>query len=102
MESRIHETYYHEIYHLSSTNKVFILSKLRNRSNGLVRERKQRGRAHWRRGTNWEAGVASAWAPSADRLAPRRAQGGDDSAATRPGGICPQGSGPRGLWLQLI
>src|SRR5260370_42144355 len=100
MESRIHETYYHEIYHLSSTTKVFILSKLRNRSNGLVRERKQRGRAHWRRGTNWEAGVASACAPSAHRLPPRRAQGGNDSAATRRGVICPHGCGRRGLRLR--
>jgi len=46
-ESRIHDTRYHRIYNLSSITKVFILSKLRNRSNGRVRERKQRVRVHW-------------------------------------------------------
>lgn len=43
---RIHCSWYRLLYGLSSTNKVFILSKLRNRSNGRVRERKERGRAH--------------------------------------------------------
>src|SRR5713226_7151432 len=37
-----------------SINKVPILSRLRERSNGLVRERKQRGRAHWWRGKCWK------------------------------------------------
>src|SRR5260370_12259161 len=49
MESRIHDLRYHRIRNLSITNNVFILKKLRNRSNGRVRERKQRGRAHWGR-----------------------------------------------------
>lgn len=49
VKSRTHDQCYHKLYNLSAKNTVFILNKLRNRSNGLVRERKQRSRAHWRR-----------------------------------------------------
>ena len=52
MGSRIHDSRYHRIFDLSSKNKVFILNKLGIVSNGRVRERKQRGRAHWGRGTS--------------------------------------------------
>jgi len=45
-ESGIYDSRYHILLCLSSTNKVFILNKLPRRSNGRVRERKQRGRAH--------------------------------------------------------
>ena len=45
-ESGIYDSRYHVLLCLSSTNKVFILNKLPRRSNGRVRERKQRGRAH--------------------------------------------------------
>jgi len=44
--SKIHDSRYHVLCYLSNTNKVFILSMLPRRSNGRVRERKQRGRAH--------------------------------------------------------
>ncbi len=54
--SKIHDSRYHVLFYLSSTNKVFILSKLARRSNGRVRERKQRGRAHWWRRKCWRAG----------------------------------------------
>jgi hypothetical protein len=56
VESSIHDSRYHILYYLSSTNKVFILSKLANLSNGRVRERKQRGRVHWGRGKCWTVG----------------------------------------------
>src|ERR1700682_4190317 len=54
-ESRIHDSGYHVLLCLSTTNKVFILSKLPRRSNGRVRERKQRGRTHWWRRKCWTA-----------------------------------------------
>jgi hypothetical protein len=55
VESRIHDSPYHVLLHLSSTNKVFILNRLPRRSNGRVRERKQKGRAHWWRRKCWKA-----------------------------------------------
>jgi hypothetical protein len=52
--SKIHDSRYHVLCYLSSTNKVFILSMLPRRSNGRVRERKQRGRSHWGGGKCWK------------------------------------------------
>ena len=47
MESRIHETWYHVLCYFSITNKVFKCNKMRERSNGRVTARKQRGRVRW-------------------------------------------------------
>ncbi len=55
VESRIQDSRYHVLLYLSITNKVFISSKLPRRSNGRVRERKQKGRVHWWRGKCWTA-----------------------------------------------
>src|SRR6266567_3321774 len=49
VESRIHDSRYHRLCALSSPYIVLVLDKRRISSNGRVRERKQRGRAHWGR-----------------------------------------------------
>jgi hypothetical protein len=49
VESSMHDSRYHRLSYLSSTNNVFKLSKLASLSNGRISERKQRGRAHWGR-----------------------------------------------------
>src|SRR5712692_2101226 len=49
VESRIHDSWYRELYALLSPYLVLVLRKRRIGSNGRARERKQRGRAHWGR-----------------------------------------------------
>src|SRR5260370_36481611 len=55
-ESRIHDSRYHGLCDLLSPYIVLVLNKRRISSNGRVRERKQRGRAHWGRGKLREGG----------------------------------------------